>query len=306
MRPANPPRRCVVVGGGAVGAMLASHLNSSGYQVCVVDTRTLPVPGGQRARFEQGDITNIGPPLAAEIGRADLVVLAVPEIVALAALASLVSVMDSGALLVDTLSVKTQVVEEVRATAPGMQAVSLNPMFAPALGIAGRPVAAVVVNDGPLVQDLLRLIGTWGGRVVQVTADEHDRLTGTAQALTHAAVLAFGLALADLDVDVGELTAIAPPPHLTLLALLARIAEGTPEVYWDVQSANPRAAAARAALAGGVRRLAALVDDNDDAGFAAALGRLRDFLGPESGRYRDICARAFSATARAREPARSG
>lgn len=293
----SPPRRCVVAGGGAVGAMLASHLDSSGYQVCVVDTRAVPVPGGQRTRFEQGDITNIGQPLAAEIGRADLVVLAVPEHVTLAALASLVSVMDSGALLVDTLSVKAQVVGAVRVAAPGMQAVSLNPMFAPALGIAGRPVAAVVVNDGPLVQALLRLIGTWGGRVVQLTADEHDRLTGAAQALTHAAVLAFGLALADLDVDIGELMAIAPPPHLTLLALLARIAEGAPEVYWDVQSANPRAAAARAALAGGVGRLAALVDANDDAGFAATLGRLRDFLGPECERYRDICARAFGATA---------
>ena len=289
-------RQCLVAGGGAVGAMFASHLASSGYEVRVVDTRASPVSGPARTRFELGDITNIGSALAAQIGRADLVVLAVPERVALAALARLVSVMNPGALLVDTLSVKARIVAAIRASAPGRQALSLNPMFAPALGMTGRPVAAVVVQDGPLTRELLHLIGTWGGRVVPVTATDHDRLTSAAQALTHAAVLAFGLGLAEMDVEMRELTAIAPPPLLTLLALLARIVEGTPEVYWDVQSANPRAEGARAALADGARQLATLVGNDNEAGFAAAMEDLRNFLGPESQRFRSICTRTFDAT----------
>jgi 4-amino-4-deoxyprephenate dehydrogenase len=288
-------RQCLVAGGGAVGAMFASHLADSGYEVCVIDPRAPSVPGQARTRSERGDITDIGPALAAQIGRADLIVLAVPERVALAALVRLVRVMNPGALLVDTLSVKARIVAAIRLSAPGRQAVSLNPMFAPALGMMGRPVAAVVVRDGPLTRELLHLVGTWGGRVVPVTAADHDRLTSAAQALTHAAVLAFGLALAELDVEVRELTAIAPPPLLTLLALLARIVDGTPEVYWDVQSANPRAAGARAALADGARQLAALVGNDDEAGFAAVLAGLQNFLRPESERYRHICAQTFDA-----------
>lgn len=274
--------------------MFARHLADSGYHVCVIDAFARPAEGGPRTRFERGDITDIGPSLAAMIRTAELVMLAVPEQVALTGLEGVLRVMTPGALLADTLSVKQRIVEAVLAARADVQMVSLNPMFAPSLGIAGRPVAAVVVRDGPLAKELLGLIGAWGGRVVTMTSADHDRLAGSAQALTHAAVLAFGLALTELGAAITELDAIAPPPHQTLLALLARIVGGAPEVYWDVQSANPHAAPARAALDGGLRRLAAMVQDSDDAEFAAMLSRLRDFFGPELGRHSDICRQVFA------------
>ncbi|WP_182908967.1 prephenate dehydrogenase/arogenate dehydrogenase family protein [Microbispora sp. H13382] len=302
-------RRCVVVGGaGAVGGLFAGHLLRSGAEVVVVD----PAPGaGQPSadqpsadqhsagepRFLRGDITDIGPDLAVEIGRADLVLLAVPEPVALAAVKQVAAAMRPGALLADTLSVKGPIAEAIRAHAGDVEAAGLNPMFAPSLGFAGRPVAAVVVHDGPRTRALLRLVESWGGRAVRLGAHEHDRLAAATQALTHAAVLSFGFALARLGVGIAELAAVAPPPHATMLALLARIASGTPEVYWDVQSANPQAAAARAALAEGVRTLAGLLDGPADgeAEFAAALGGLRELLGPDLGFYRDTCAGMFGA-----------
>ncbi|MEU8276158.1 prephenate dehydrogenase/arogenate dehydrogenase family protein [Microbispora bryophytorum] len=295
-------RRCVVVGGaGAVGGLFAEHLLRSGAEVLVVDPgarEALPgeaLPG--EARFLRGDITDMGPDLREEIGRADLVLLAVPEQVALAAVKQVAAAMRPGALLADTLSVKGPVADEILAHAGDVEAAGLNPMFAPSLGFAGRPVAAVVLHDGPRAGALLRLVESWGGRAVRLGAHEHDRLAAATQALTHAAVLSFGLALARLGVGVAELAAVAPPPHATMLALLARIASGTPEVYWDVQSANPQAAAAREALADGVRTLAGLLDGRADgeAEFAAALGGLRDLLGPGLDFYRDTCAEMFGA-----------
>jgi 4-amino-4-deoxyprephenate dehydrogenase len=287
--------RCVVAGGGEVGTMFARHLADSGYHVDVVDASATAARGGPATRFEQVDITDVGPSLAATIRAADLVVLAVPEHVALAALDGVLRAMAPGALLADTLSVKQRIVAAARAARPDVQVVSLNPMFAPSLGIVGRPVAAVVVRDGPRARDLLRLISAWGGRVVRMTSADHDRRTAGAQALTHVAVLAFGLALRELRVPISELDVIAPPPHQMLLALLARIAGGSPEVYWDIQSANPHAVTARAALADSLRRLAAMVADGDDREFAAALGGVRAFFGPEFGRYRGACQRAFAA-----------
>jgi prephenate dehydrogenase len=171
--------------------------------------------------------------------------------------------------------------------------VSLNPMFAPALGMPGRPVAAVVVTDGPRAQELLRHIADWGGRVVRTTAAEHDRLTAAAQALTHAAVLSFGVALSEFDVDIQTLSALAPPPHTTMLALLARIGSGTPEVYWDVQSANPHATAARESLAQTIRAVADVVERGDEPGFAEMLAKAAGVLGPERERYEQLCARLF-------------
>ncbi|OPG12959.1 prephenate dehydrogenase/arogenate dehydrogenase family protein [Microbispora sp. GKU 823] len=291
-------RRCVVVGGaGAVGGLFAEHLLRSGAEVLVVDPGAGAAPAGE-ARFLRGDITDIGPDLREEIGRADLVLLAVPEQVALAAVKQVAAAMRPGALLADTLSVKGPIADEILAHAGDVEAAGLNPMFAPSLGFAGRPVAAVVVHDGPRTRALLRLVESWGGRAVRLGAHEHDRLAAATQALTHAAVLSFGLALARLGVGVAELAAVAPPPHATMLALLARIASGTPEVYWDVQWANPQAAAARQALAEGVRTLAGLLDGRADRGGGVRGGPGRagaTSSAPTLGFYRDTCAEMFGA-----------
>jgi prephenate dehydrogenase len=66
-------------------------------------------------------------------------------------------------------------------------------------------VASVIVRDGQRGRALADLIEQWGARVVNVTADQHDRVAAAAQALTHAAVIAFGAALTELDVDIADL-----------------------------------------------------------------------------------------------------
>jgi prephenate dehydrogenase len=287
--------------------MFVEHLEGAGAEICIVDTAPAPAspasPG--RRRYLRADITEPGSRLGAELSGCDLVMLAVPEQVALAAARRVASLMCPGALLVDTVSVKSRLVDALRAAACGIEVVSLNPMFAPALGMADRPVAAVVVHDGPRTQQLLRLIAAWGGRVVRQSAEEHDRLAAGTQALTHAAVLAFGLALADLDVPVGDLGAVAPPPHTTLLALLARIVSGAPEVYWDVQAANPNAALARTGLAEAARRLAELADRGDRAEFTSVLDHLRGFLGTDLAHYGDLCAGLLARRGVHPEPAQS-
>lgn len=287
-------RRCVVVGGaGAVGGMFAGLLAHSGAQVCVIDTMPpLDAPSPAK-RFECGDITAPDQRVLDELDEADLVLLAVPERVALAAVAPVADASRPGTLLAETLSVKSRIAAVVRAYAPQIEAVGLNPMFAPSLGIAGRPVAAVVMHDGPRASELLQLVSAWGGQVIRMDAEKHDRFAAATQVLTHAAVLAFGFALAELDVDIEELSAIAPPPHAMMLALLARITSGTPEVYWDIQSANPQAPKVREALARGVRRLVELTETGNGTVFAEALRQTQDLLGGELELYRDVCVHIF-------------
>ncbi|WP_053913778.1 prephenate dehydrogenase/arogenate dehydrogenase family protein [Streptomyces sp. TP-A0875] len=283
-------RRAAVVGGaGAVGRLLTGRLLASGAEVTVIDTAAShDAPG---ARYVRGDITAPGFRVGAEVGHADLVVLALPETAALAAVPEVACELRPDAVLVDTLSVKQPITRAVRDAAPGVQAVGLNPMFAPSLGFEGRPVAAVVGHDGPRAGEVLRLVEEWGARIVRVGAREHDRIAAAVQALPHAAVLGFGLALRALDVPVADVAALAPPPANTLLALLARITSGSPEVYGDVQGANPEAAAARSALDEALRRLAEAT--GDAAAFTALLADARAALGTGLDHHRDTCARLF-------------
>jgi prephenate dehydrogenase len=287
-------QRCVVAGGaGAVGGLVVDLLAGAGADVSVVDIAAPPAEDPEVWTYARGDISAMDARLVAEMRHADIVVLAVPERVALAAVPALARQLRAGRLLVDTLSVKTGIVAALAAHAPHLEAVSLNPMFAPALGFDGRAVAAVVVHDGPRVRALLEAVGRRGGRVAEVGADEHDRLAAATQALTHAAVLAFGLALDELDVTVEELAAVATPPHLTLLALLARIATGEPETYWDVQRGNPHARRARTALATGLAALADVADHGTGGDFAAILERAQQSLGPEQDTYTCLCEQLF-------------
>jgi prephenate dehydrogenase len=286
--------RCVVAGGaGAVGRLVVDLLLGAGADVLVVDVAA-PSAGDARACvYARGDVRAPDARLLEQTAGADIVVLAVPEHVALAATPALARRLRPGALVVDTLSVKTRIVAAMDDHAEHLEAVSINPMFAPALGFDGRPVAAVVVRDGPRARALLHAVGDRGVRVAELGADEHDRLTAVTQALTHAAVLAFGLALDELGVAVEDLAAVATPPHLTLLALLARIASGEPETYWDVQAGNPHARRARMALAVGLATLAGSVEYGNGSDFAAILERAHDRLGPDRGAYGRICQELF-------------
>src|SRR5262249_140874 len=218
--------------------------------------------------------------------RADIVVLAVPARVALDAVADVAAWMRRGTLLVDTVSVKTGIAAALAEHATRQEALSLHPLFAPELGFAGRAVAAVTVRGGPLGTAVLDAVRARGGVVTAVSAEEHDRATAATQALTHAAVLAFGLALEELGMTAEELVALAPPPHLTLLALLARIASGEPETYAEVQ-ATPHAAGARAALAVAATELV-------DADFAPLLERARRRLSVEADAFERACERLFA------------
>jgi len=286
-------RSAVVIGGGAVGTLFARHLGAAGISVQVVDRVTGPDGGGP---VLVADARHLRGPAIDAVRAADAVVLALPEDVCLQALPALVPALRPGALLVDTLSVKGPCVQALEALdVDGLQVVGVNPMFAPALGFDGRPVLAVVTRPGALVELLLDLLRQAGARVVPCTAAQHDELAAVTQALTHAAVLGVGAALLDLGVTVPQVTAVAPPPHLVLIGLLARIVSGAPEVYWDVQAANPAAARAREALARGLHRVADLVAAGDPDRFAALLQEVRAAFGEELPAHAAACAASLAA-----------
>ncbi|WP_305091448.1 prephenate dehydrogenase dimerization domain-containing protein [Prescottella sp. R16] len=273
----------VVVGGaGAVGSLLVERLRGDGAPVTVVDRATAE-------NVVAGDVAAPTAEVRAVLSASSTVVLAVPEQVAIAAVPVLDGVLAPGVLLVETLSVKSRIHDLL--CAARRPAVGINPMFAPALGMSGRPVAAVVHRGGPSVEAFLTRVGGWGAQVVRVGAGEHDRVTAVTQALTHAVVLAFGLALAELDADPGTVAATAPPPHRLLSALLARVGSGTPEVYHDIQARNPAAADARKALAGALDRLSGAV--GDEAAFAAVMADALAPLGDRAAGYRELCAGMF-------------
>ncbi|GLZ31517.1 hypothetical protein Lesp02_37050 [Lentzea sp. NBRC 105346] len=281
----------VVVGGaGQVGRLFV--------RLCLQHGPVVSIDGGaslvHEAESVTGDACAPDQQILEKIAAADVVIFALPEHVALDAATACAAAVRPGTLLVETLSVQQGITRGLTALAEerGAEVCGLNPMFAPALGFAGNSVAAIRVVDGPRTAALLDLIGSAGADVVELSAADHDRTAAVMQAATHAAVLAFGSVVAGHDMRT--LITLAPPPHLTMLALLARITGGNLDVYWDIQAANPDAAEARAALSEAVTELDELAMVGDRGRFQDWVRRIGDHLGADGPRLRDRCAELFA------------
>jgi prephenate dehydrogenase len=253
-------------GCGAVGTLFADALAASGVSTLTLIDNRLPTVVSPGRTVLQDDARRPSRRTLERVSACDWLLLAVPEPVAIDALPALLPAMTRGALLVDTLSVKSRYARTLAAHATEVELLGVNPMFAPGLGFAGRSVIAVPYHCADRAERFLDFIAAQGSDVVRLDAEAHDRACAALQAATHASVLAFGLALNAAGYDLATMERVMPPPHRTLLALLARIIGADPEVYRDIQVANPFAAAARADLLEAHRRLESIIvsDDPDE------------------------------------------
>ena len=290
------PSTAVVVGGsGAIGTMFAGMMVDSGLHVVSVDMFD-PEQAGRldSVLYVKGDITAPDDSVRGVIADADMVMLALPEEVIRSSISQVSNAMRSGSLLVEPSSVKSRVTTDMGAVADKVEAVGLNPMFFPSAGANGRPVAVVTSRDGPIGRGLVELMTEWGMVPAQVDAEYHDRITAATQVATHAAILTLGMTLIDLEVDIDDLARLATPPHMALLSMLARIASASPEVYWDIQAANPRGPLARQLFIKNVAELNVLMAGYDEDGFGASLDKVRDFLGSRRSQLDEMCIRIYS------------
>lgn len=289
-------RRSVIVGGGgAVGSLFARALTDAGARdLVLVDRRGPGTSPTDTAVFLEGDILRPSREVIGQVRSCDLMILATPEAAAIAALDSLLPALQPGALLVDTLSVKGRYAQTLATKRTQAELLGVNPMFAPGLGFAGQSVVAVPYRPGPKSEAFLEFVAAQGSEVVQLSAEAHDQACAALQVVTHASILAFGMALAAGGHDIAAAGRIMPPPHRTMLALLARIVAADPEVYRDIQTANPAAARARADLVDAHRRLERIVACGDPEPFHRLIAELREMFRDTGADYTRLCARLFA------------
>ncbi len=254
----------VIGGSGAVGNLFVQNLRETfpDLKISVLD---LIEPKQQilNVRYEYNLDRYIE-----EFKEFDLVILALPEAAAITVLQDIKKWLKSDALVVDTLSVKSNICSKVKTLSIDAEYVSVNPMFAPNIGFSNQTVLVIPVQTGDSTANFLALLGEWGATVKTLTVDEHDIATAQLQSLTHATIMAFGLALIKGGYDIDQLLSIAPPPHKIMLSLIARILSGSPDVYRDIQCNNPHASDVRASLVDSINTIDDLITQGSYSDFA--------------------------------------
>jgi 4-amino-4-deoxyprephenate dehydrogenase len=238
--------QAVIIGNGAVGAVLADKLRSCGRSVVVYDKH----PKSPEVLF--GDACCPAAPLESDLRLARWVILALPDSVLPTAIAAVAPCLQEGALLVETSSVKRPLAPCISAVPPHLETLGINPLFSPSLGFAGRSVATVHGSCSVNAASFEALLTDWGARVVGLSADQHDEIVATVQAASHAALIGFGAALSRSPARLDQLLLLATPPFRCLLLLFSRLVSHAPEVLWSIQTHNVHAAQAREAAAEGI------------------------------------------------------
>lgn len=271
--------------------MLCGLLIDSGMVVSGADIGECKSSGLRCSRYVSCDVSSPNEELSTLAQQSDCILLCLPETIVLSALEIFSSMAAPGALIVDTLSIKTPLVGIVGNVRTDVQHLSINPMFAPDVGFFGQNVVATPIIDGPECMIFVSMMEKWGSNVVLMSAEEHDKQTAITQVATHAAILAFGSCLDKLGYDAEKGLSISTPPNRMLLALLVRIASKDPEVYWEIQTDNPFAGQARAALLDSLREIDDMVKHHDREAFHDAIVGNRKLLAPVFEKLQELSAR---------------
>jgi 4-amino-4-deoxyprephenate dehydrogenase len=289
-------RRVLILGAaGGFGKVFTSLLSTEGFEVRGVDTQPPdPATQGRLAGFVRADASEGSRDVLAEAEAADWVIACLPQEATFEAFRKLNPHMRPGSLFMDILSVKAPISRLMKSGRADVECLSLHPMFAPAMGFRNQNVVAVRIHEGRHGGTVESLLAKWGAHVHHLGPEQHDRTTAAVQVATHAAILAFGLALKAMEYNVSEALPISSPPHRTLLALLARIVNGKPEVYRQIQVENPLASKTRSDLIAAASDLQRLIEEGTSEELSQTLGSLRDMLGEANDPLSELAAQALA------------
>lgn len=205
----------VIVGGnGQMGQLFSKMLTLSGYQVRSLDKDDW----GQAEQLLAG---------------AGMVIISVPIHLTEQVINQLPPLPEN-CILLDLSSIKNKPLQAMLAAHPG-PVLGLHPMFGPDSGSLAKQV--VVWCDGrqpEAYQWLLEQIQVWGARLHRTSAVEHDQNMAFIQALRHFATFAYGLHLAEENIDLAQLLALSSPIYRLELAMVGRLFAQDPQLYADI------------------------------------------------------------------------
>ena len=263
-------RRALVIGGaGKMGGWFVSFLGSQGFAVEVAD----PAPGAEGealGRVADWRTTDL---------RHDFIVLATPLGITDAILRDLALRRPPGVIF-DVGSLKSPLRAGLLALkSHGCKVTSVHPMFGPDTELlSGRHVVFVDLGHAAALERARELFAPTMAEQVVMSLDDHDRLIAYVLGLSHALNIAFFTALAESGEAAPKLAQMSSTTFDAQLEVASRVAQESPELYYEIQSLNDYGAESLEALSQAVERIRTSVLSQDHDAFVALMRRGRDYL----------------------------
>ncbi|MEN9789894.1 MAG: hypothetical protein RLZZ36_387 [Pseudomonadota bacterium] len=261
-------RRALVIGGaGKLGRWFSDFLHSQGFQVEVSDPAGAPSGTVDVGDYAQNALDQ------------DFIVVATPLGYTDKVLRDLAMRRPAGVIF-DLGSLKSPLRGGLMALkSHGCRVTSVHPMFGPDTELlSGRHVIFVDLGHAEALASARELFAPTMVEQAVMTLDEHDRLIAYVLGLSHALNIAFFTALAESGEAAPRLAKLSSTTFDAQLDVATRVAQESPELYFEIQSLNDYGAESLEALAQAVESLRRAVLSRDQSAFTGLMQRGREYL----------------------------
>jgi chorismate mutase/prephenate dehydrogenase len=144
--------------------------------------------------------------------------------------------------------------------------------------LSGRHVIFIDLGHDEALAAVKELFTATMVEQVVMSLDEHDRLIAYVLGLSHALNIAFFTALADSGEAAPRLAKLSSTTFDAQLDVATRVAQESPQLYYEIQSLNDYGAESLEALAKAVESLRRSVLSRDAAAFTVLMEKGREYL----------------------------
>lgn len=257
----------VIGGGGKMGRWFVRFLMSQGFTVEIADPSGGPpgvavVDHWQKTRLEH-----------------DYIVVATPLGATDAILRNLAMRRPPGVIF-DVGSLKSPLRAGLLALkSNGCKVTSLHPLFGPDTELlSGQHVVFVDLGCAEALQTARELFLPTMAEQVVMSLDEHDRLIAYVLGLSHALNIAFFTALAESGEAAPRLARTSSTTFNAQLDVAVRVAQESPDLYYEIQSLNDYGAESLEMLAKAIDRIRTAVLSRDRGAFTTLMRQGRSYL----------------------------
>src|SRR5579875_87105 len=261
-------RRALVIGGGGkMGRWFVEFLASQGFAVEVADPSGAPQGVPHLEDWRRSDLRHNFIVLATPLGITD-------------GIHREIALRRPPGVVFDVGSLKSPLRAGLNALkSHGCRVTSIHPMFGPDTELlSGRHIVFIDLGCQEALERVRELFAPTMAEQVVMSLDDHDRLIAYVLGLSHALNIAFFTALAESGEAAPRLARMSSTTCDAQLDVATRVAQESPELYYEIQSLNDYGAESLEALSQAVERIRAAVLSRDHDAFVALMTRGRDYL----------------------------
>ncbi|MGA8179837.1 MAG: bifunctional chorismate mutase/prephenate dehydrogenase [Desulfobacterales bacterium] len=256
--------RVLLVGGlGSMGRYFHQWFAAAGYHVRILDCQDWP---------------NVDR-LCQDV---ELALISVPIEVTVSVVKKIAAHLPPKCVLADITSIKKVPLAAMLKAHQG-PVVGLHPLFGPTPSTMDKQI--VVVTPGRDIagcQWLIDQFSAWGSIILQVDADEHDKIMSIVQTVRHFATFAFGQFLRREQINLPRTLEFSSPIYRLELGMVGRLFAQDPSLYAEIIFASPERCVLLMEYLESLATNLEMVKNGDKEAFLAEFKKVADWFGPFS------------------------